>query len=632
MSAPTLFVPTAVFRQAQTLMAKGNSGQSVREAVEMVLKNDSGVTAEAGKAGQTDAGALLKEGLATLANNPHEALGVPIGAQTVDVKKAFRKMALKYHPDKNPKTTPLFQAISQAQEKLADAGGRRREEDKARQVSCVCARVCAPLSLSLFLSLSLSLSLFVSLSFVSLSLSLSLSPLSLSLCLSLSLSLSLSFSLSLSNGKPGPPKKKTKLVPTITTADASERRVASHFVPTPGLLGQPSATLKDAHHLRNHVVVFGCDTYLAMFIAELRRPAVTGESYHPIVIIAEDEPEGWDLVLEKYNDLYYVKASMTKETLSSLANVENAFSLIFLAPREHYTHDDENKDSVDAVSLFAFLKLEQLIPTSVFCSIELNSSGNMGVLNATIMKRARRIDLTGKRALLHKEAQAKKAEKFSDARSKRAMTINRKGSTINSRRTFSTGNDNNFGSDVMQVRSTLRALHLCVSVCFCVFLCQRLLKDSLDASSKEKVLWEAIDTHHIFPVYASARVFVPSSFETLLVQSFFVKLTPVICERFICGQLSQTVMQVSMPEEMEVRSFITLFRLFATCGVICLGLYRAPRQDMGALLPYVFNAPPKDAVMHRGDKVFVFGSTKNVNAALAKSKKAARLKLYGLRQ
>ena len=192
--------------------------------------------------------------------------------------------------------------------------------------------------------------------------------------------------------------------------------------------------------------------------------AVTGESYHPIVIIAEDEPEGWDLVLEKYNDLYYVKASMTKETLSSLANVENAFSLIFLAPREHYTHDDENKDSVDAVSLFAFLKLEQLIPTSLFCSIELNSSGNMGVLNATIMKRARRIDLTRKRALLHKQAQADKAEKFSDARSKRAMTINRKGSTVNSRRTFSTGNSNNFGSDVMQVRSILRA-------CICVFLC-----------------------------------------------------------------------------------------------------------------------------------------------------------------
>jgi Trk K+ transport system NAD-binding subunit len=51
---------------------------------------------------------------------------------------------------------------------------------------------------------------------------------------------------------------------------------------------------------------------------------------------------------------------------------------------------------------------------------------------------------------------------------------------------------------------------------------------------------------------------------------------------------------------------------------------------MGALLPYVFNAPPKDTVMHRGDKVFVFGSTKNVNAALAKSKKGAR-PLYGLR-
>ena len=31
-------------------------------------------------------------------------------------------------------------------------------------------------------------------------------------------------------------------------------------------------------------------------------------------------------------------------------------------------------------------------------------------------------------------------------------------------------------------------------------------------------LWDAMDTHHVLPVFASGRAFVPSSFESLLVQ------------------------------------------------------------------------------------------------------------------
>jgi len=64
-----------------------------------------------------------------MAADPYSVLGVAKTASDDDIRKAFRKLAKKYHPDLNPgdKTAEAkFKEISQANEILSDPEKRRR--------------------------------------------------------------------------------------------------------------------------------------------------------------------------------------------------------------------------------------------------------------------------------------------------------------------------------------------------------------------------------------------------------------------------------------------------------------------------------------------------------------------------
>jgi hypothetical protein len=94
-----------------------------------------------------------------------------------------------------------------------------------------------------------------------------------------------------------------------------------------------------------------------------------------------------------------------------------------------------------------------------------------------------------------------------------------------------------------------------------------------ELNSEESRFWDATDTHHMLPVFASARAYVPSSFESLLVQSFFGVLTPLICEKLVCGQGNQTIMQVEIPIKLQGKRFIDVVRVFSFHRVRQLILY-----------------------------------------------------------
>jgi DnaJ-class molecular chaperone len=63
-------------------------------------------------------------------NNYYEILGVSKDATQDDIKKAYRKLAIQYHPDKNPDGGEKFKEIASAYDVLGDEKKRNEYNNK----------------------------------------------------------------------------------------------------------------------------------------------------------------------------------------------------------------------------------------------------------------------------------------------------------------------------------------------------------------------------------------------------------------------------------------------------------------------------------------------------------------------
>ena len=79
-------------------------GQERTEGLAHLLK----ANAAEGRSKSNNVTAAYESALKSL-EDKYLALGLSKGCDPKDVKKSYRKLVLKYHPDKNPHTTPVFQ-------------------------------------------------------------------------------------------------------------------------------------------------------------------------------------------------------------------------------------------------------------------------------------------------------------------------------------------------------------------------------------------------------------------------------------------------------------------------------------------------------------------------------------------
>jgi len=334
-------------------------------------------------------------------------------------------------------------------------------------------------------------------------------------------------------------------------------------VDIPAGFGQPSQQIVDASRLSDHIIVFGCVDYIHLFVNELRRPLIRGNSYRSIVIVNEFEPHRWTAIQQRFNDVYFLEEIMTTSQGFNASNVRDACAVILLASRDSVTMVEE--ENLDAETLFAYLKLERYIPRHVFFTVELTCANNMAVLNSTIMRRTRGLSINAKNI---------KSKHTNDlAFNKKPIQVPVKSDIVEHtqvRGTFSSQRKvaiSQMDSQNKELRNLLRSNPGRRMSSIKVRDLPTFKEEEKKKMNLARSFWDVAGTHHTLPVFAAGRSYVPSIFDSLLCQSFFASLSPVLCEKIVCGQTNQTIYQEALPSNFVGQIFLNVFRAFQSRNV-----------------------------------------------------------------
>eukprot|EP00602_Paraphysomonas_sp_CaronLab_P005050 CAMPEP_0185030594 /NCGR_PEP_ID=MMETSP1103-20130426/17565_1 /TAXON_ID=36769 /ORGANISM="Paraphysomonas bandaiensis, Strain Caron Lab Isolate" /LENGTH=1609 /DNA_ID=CAMNT_0027565787 /DNA_START=240 /DNA_END=5069 /DNA_ORIENTATION=+ len=394
--------------------------------------------------------------------------------------------------------------------------------------------------------------------------------------------------------------------------------------------GAPSEEIYDAADLKGHIIFFGCMDHILLLVSELRKPLVVDDAYHPILIVNPGEPRKWHQIQSRYDDVYFLDSNVSSNQELTLMNVRAAYALVLLASRERINVDETS--NVDSDAIFKYLKVERFVPRDVFFTVELSCPNNMGVLNSAIVRRSKlERDVTSRGPLWgdtgtglasclkgnykfrnsidvdvllghmkteavldqHKECIQLTAGKFSRRRQSAAM------------RRLSVGPQQN-SSGQKSKTSMVRSHTPVVST------------KKEQKKTQNGNYWDVDDSHHVLPIFAAGRAIVPSSFDSMLCQSFFGTITPQLCEKLVCGQDMQMLLHVTVPNTFFGRKYGDLFRALNSRCLLPLALYRTPLPRNEAILPYVFTNPPVDTIVNGDDRILVYGNPETVQQVVKK--------------
>ena len=144
------------------------------------------------------------------------------------------------------------------------------------------------------------------------------------------------------------------------------------------------------------------------------------------------------------------------------------------------------------------------------------------------------------------------------------------------------------------------------------------MSSGTNASSASAVasFWDVTNSHHVLPVFASGMAFTPSTFDSVICQSFYNAIIPAICEAVVCGQGSKTIFSIATPPNYIGRAYLDIFRVFNSRNVLCLGIYRAASDKNMAVLPYVYACPLLTSILHKGDRLLLLANQKTLQRTL----------------